>query len=77
MHSAGKILVKTYLKAITGTFFPKMYNFLICNNLIQQKGKVKTFRLAGRPPHPRQFPHLVGYPDLPMRETLRVVGLLL
>ena len=27
-------------------------------------------------PSPPQFPCLVGYPDLPMRKTLRVVGLL-
>ena len=25
-------------------------------------------------PTPPQFPHLVGYPDLPLRKTLRVVG---
>ena len=31
--------------------------------------------MQGDPPPP-QFPLLVGYPDLPMRKTLRVVGLL-
>ena len=50
MHAAGKIFVKTYLKAIRDTFFPNMWNFPICDIFIQQKGKVETFRLAGRPP---------------------------
>ena len=58
MHAAGKIFVKTYLKAIRDTFFPNMWNFPICDIFIQQKGKVETFRLAGRPPSP--FPSLSG-----------------
>ena len=37
---------------------------------IQQRGKVQTFWLAGRPP---KFPLLVGHPDLPIRKTLRRV----
>ena len=40
MHAAGKIFVKTYLKA-TWDFFPiYMWNFPICDIFIQQKGKV-------------------------------------
>ena len=84
MHAAGKIFVKTYLKAIRDTFFANMSIFPICVISIQQKGKVSTFRLAGRSPSsvpslssPPQFPCFVGYPDLPMRKTLRVVGLLI
>ena len=51
MHAAGKCFVKTYLKAIRDTFFPKMWNFTICDIFIQLKGKVQTFRFAGRPFH--------------------------
>ena len=40
MHAAGKIFVKTYLKAIRDTFFPKMWNFPIYDIFIQQKEKV-------------------------------------
>ena len=40
MHAAGKIFVKTYVKAIRDTFFPKMWDFLVCNIFIQQEGKV-------------------------------------
>ena len=75
MHTKGKIFVKTYLKAIRETFFPKMWNFLIYDIFIQQKGKFKISGLQRDPPSPR-FPRLVGYPDLPMSKTLRVVGLL-
>ena len=39
------------------------------------RGKFKLLDLQGDPPPP-QFPHLVGYPDLPLRKTLRVVDLL-
>ena len=63
MHPAGKIFVKTYLKAIRDTFFPNMWNFPICDIFIQQKGTLP-------------LPSLVGYPDFPMIKTLRVVGLL-
>ena len=35
----------------------------------------KRLDLQGDPP-PSQFPRSVGYPDLPMRKTLRMVGLL-
>ena len=43
--------------------------------LSNRRGKFKLLDLQGDPPPP-QFPRLVGYPDLPMRKTLRVVGLL-
>ena len=36
---------------------------------IQQRGKVQTFRLAGRPTP--KYPSLVGHSDLPIRENLR------
>ena len=37
-------------------------------------GKFKLSDLQEDPP-PLQFPHLMGYLDIPMRKTLRVVGL--
>ena len=40
MHAAGKIFVKTYLKAITDTFFSQNVDFPIGDIFIQQKGKV-------------------------------------
>ena len=40
MNAAGKIFVKTCLKAIRNTFFPNMRNFPKCDIFIQQKGKV-------------------------------------
>ena len=43
--------------------------------LSNRRGKFKLSDLQGDPPPPH-FPHLVGYPDLPMRKTLSVVGLL-
>ena len=52
MHAAGKIFVKTYVKATEDTFFPNMWNSPMCYVFIQQKGKVETFRLAGRHPLP-------------------------
>ena len=64
------------LKTIRDTFYPNMWNFPIYDIFIQQKGKVQTFRLAGRPPPSTLFPLLVGHSDLPMRKTLRVVALL-
>ena len=44
--------------------------------LSNRKGKFKLLDWQGDPPPP-QFPRLVGYPDLPMRKTLKVVGLLI
>ena len=43
--------------------------------LSNKRGKFKLLDLQGYSPRP-QFPRLVGYPDLTMRKTLRVVGLL-
>ena len=42
--------------------------------LSNRRGNFKLSYLQGDAPPP-QFLHLVGYPDLPMRKTLRVVGL--
>ena len=69
MHAAGKIFVKTYLKAIRDTFFSQYVIFLS-----NRRGKLKLLGLQGDPPP--HFPRLVGHPDLPMWKTLRVVGLL-
>ena len=73
MHAAGKIFVKTYLKAIRD-FFPicEISHYVIF--LSNRRGKSKLLDLQGDPPLP-QFLILVGYPDLPMWKTLRVVGL--
>ena len=75
MRAAGKIFVKTYLKAIRDFFFPicgiSQYVIFLSNG----RGKCKLLDLQGDPPPP-QFPDLVEYPDLPMRKTLRAVGLL-
>ena len=74
MHAAGKIFVKTYLKAIRD-FFPicgiSQYVIFLSN----RRGKLKLLGLQGDPPPP-QFPRLVEHPDLRMRKILRVVGLL-
>ena len=51
-----------------------MWNFPTCDIFIQQKGKFKLLGLQGD--SPPQFPHLMGHPDLSMRKTLKVVGLL-
>ena len=40
MKAAGKIFVKTCLKAIGDIFFLNMWNFPICDISSQQKGKV-------------------------------------
>ena len=66
MHAAGKIFVKTYLKAIRDTFFPNIWNFAICDIFIQQKGKVETFRYVGRLPSP--VPLLSGTSSSPHEE---------
>ena len=41
--------------------------------LSNRRGKFKLLDLQGDP-SPPQFPRLAGYPDLPMRKTLRMVG---
>ena len=75
MRAAGKIFVKTYLKAIRDFFFPicgiSQYVIFLSNG----RGKCKLLDLQGDP-SPPQFHRLVGYSDLHMRKTLRVVGLL-
>ena len=43
-------------------------------SLYNRRGRFKLLDLQGDRP-PRQFSCLVGYPDLPMRKILRVVGL--
>ena len=67
MHAAGKIFVKTYLKAVRGFFLIcEISHYVIF--LSNRKGKFKILDLLGDPPPP-QFPSLVGYPDLLMRKT--------
>ena len=53
MHAAGKIFVKTYLKAIRDTFFSQYVIFLS-----NRRGKLKLLGLQGDPPSP--FPSLSG-----------------
>ena len=74
MHAAGKVFVKTFLKAIR-VFFPicEISQYVIF--LSNRWGKFKLLDMHGDP-LPSQFPRLVKYPNLPMRKTLRVVGLL-
>ena len=74
MHAAGKIFVKTYLKAIRN-FFPiyEISQYVIF--LSNRRGKFKLLDLQGDPPAP-QFPRLMGYLDLPMKKNRRLVGLL-
>ena len=74
MHAAGKIFVKTYLKAVRD-FFPICEISYYVIFLSNRRRKLKLLDLQGDPP-PSQFPSLVGYPDLTMRKALRVVGLL-
>ena len=73
MHGAGKIFFKTYLKAIRD-FFPICEISYYVIFLSNRRGKFTLLDLQGDPA-PLQFLSLVGYPDLPMRKTLRVVGL--
>ena len=75
MHAAGKIYVKTYLKVIKIPFFLVCGISLYVIFLSNRKVKFKILDLQGDRTPP-QFPCLVGYPVLPMRKTLRVVGLL-
>ena len=52
-------------------------DFLVGND-IQQKGKVQTFELAGGALSKikiRGISPFVGHPDLPIKKTLRVLGL--
>ena len=71
MHVAGKMFVKTYLKAIRDIYlFFSQYVIFLSN----RREKVKLPDWQGDPPPP-QFPRFVGYHDLPRRKTLRVGGL--
>ena len=74
MHAAVKIFVKTYVKSIRD-LFPKceISQYVIFSS--NRRRKFKLSDLQGDP-LPPQFPRLVGYPDLPMSKTLRVVDLL-
>ena len=71
MRPSGNNFIKTYQKAIRD-FFPicgiSQYGIF----LYDRREKFKLLDLQGDPPPP-QFPCLVGYPDLPMRKTLRVL----
>ena len=62
MYAVGEMFVKTYLKA----------NAIFLSN---RRRKFKLLDLQGDTSS-LQFPRLVGYRDLAMRKTLRVVGLL-
>ena len=75
MHAAGKIFVKTYVKAIRDTFFPICGISQYVVFLSSRRGKFKLLDLQGDPPPP-QFPRLMGYRDVLMRKILRVVDLL-
>ena len=44
--------------------------------LSNRRKKFKLLGLQGDPPPPSPVPCIVGHPDLPMRKTLRVVGML-
>ena len=81
MPAAGKIFVKTYLKAIRNTFFSQYVEFPDMRYVIILSNRKRKFKLPGLqgnpPPSPPQFPHLAGHPDLPMRKTLWVLVCLL
>ena len=73
INASGKI----FLKAIRDTFFSNMQSVFrdrgtpfFSGDDIQQKMKVQTSWLAGRPP---KFLPLVGNSDLPIRKTLKRV----
>ena len=59
MHAAGKVFVKTYLKAIRDTFFPicgiSQYVIFLSNRRV----KFKLLGLQGDP-HPSPVPSLSG-----------------
>ena len=71
----AKFLLKLTSKLLEIPFFPicKISQYVIF--LSNRRRKFKLLDLQGDPPLP-QFSRLVGYPDLPMRKTLKVVGLL-
>ena len=77
MLASEKIFDKIFWKLLEISFFPiwglwsgDRGTQFFGGGDIQQKGKVQTFWLAGRPP---KFPPLVGHPDLAIRKALRRV----
>ena len=52
MHAAGKIFVKTYLKAITDTFFSQYVEFPNVIFLSNRRGKLKLLGLQADHPLP-------------------------
>ena len=70
-----KFLLKLILKLLEIPFFSicriSQYVIFLSNG----RGKFKPLDLQGDPP-PSLLSRLLGYPDLPMRKTLRLVGLL-
>ena len=83
IYATDKFFGKICLKTIRDIFFSDMWSAIsggtgwlkvLVGGDVQQKGKVQTFGLAGKPPS--QFPPLVGHFDLPIKKTLkRVLGL--
>ena len=69
----GKFLLKLVYKLLEISFFPSCGIFQYVIFLSNRRGTFKILGLQGDPPP--QFPGLVGHPDLFMRKTLRVVGL--
>ena len=65
----AKFLLKLVSKLLHKYLFSQYMIFLP-----NRRGKFKLLGLQGD--FPLQFPHLVGHPDLSMRKTLRVIGLL-
>ena len=78
MHAAGKIFVKFYLKAIRDLNWKLELEIGISQCMIFLSNRRGNFKLSDfqGDPSTTQFLRLVGYPNLPMRKTLRVVGLL-
>ena len=70
----GKFLLKLVYKLLEISFFPSCGIFQYVIFLSNRRGTFKILGLQGDPPP--QFPGLVGHPDLFMRKTLRVFGLL-
>ena len=65
----AKFLLKLVYKLLDKYLFSQYVIFLP-----NRRGKFKLLGLQGD--FPVHFPHLVGHPDLFMRKTLRVIGLL-
>ena len=50
MQAAGKVFVKTCLKANRDTLFPNTWDFPICDIFINRRKKFKLLGLQGNPP---------------------------